>query len=131
MSAAVERITPPAWGWARAAAYAQAVRVGDLVLTCGVAPFDDDGRVVEVGDFDAQCRRAVANLTVLLRQAGSDLRHVVRQHVYLRREEDLPEFRALRRELYPEPLPASVLVVVTAHAHPDMLIEIACEAVVA
>jgi len=32
---------------------------------------------------------------------------------------------------YSEPLPASVLVVVTAHAHPDMLIEIACEAVVA
>jgi hypothetical protein len=52
----------------------------------------------------------------------------VRQHVYLRRETDIARFVALRRELYRPLDPATVLVVVTAHAHPDMLIEIACEA---
>lgn len=125
----IETITPAAWRWAAAAPYAQAVRAGGLILTCGVAPFDDEGRLVGEGDFDAQCRQTVANLSVLLAASGSSLDRIARQQIFLRREADLDRFRALRAELYSPPLPASVLVVVTAHAHPDMLIEIACEAV--
>lgn len=124
----LETITPAAWRWAANAPYAQAVRAGGLILTCGVAPFDDDGRLIGDGDFDAQCRRTVENLAVLLETAGSGLHRIARQQVFLRREADLDAFRRLRAELYSPPYPASVLVVVTAHAHPGMLIEIACEA---
>lgn len=123
-----ETITPPAWRWAAEAHYAQAVRTGDLILTCGVAPFDDDGALVGPGDFDRQFRQTVANLSVLLEEAGSGLDRILRQQVFLRREQDLDRFRALRAELYRPPYPASVLLVVTAHAHPGMLVEIACEA---
>lgn len=127
---AFSTITPPGWVWAATASYSQAVISGGLVLTCGVAPFDRAGVVVGVNDFEAQCRQTVANLSELLIEAGSALDRILRQHVYLRRAEDLDPFRALRTELYRPPYPASVMVVVTAHAHPDMLIEIACEALV-
>lgn len=119
------------WTWAAGAAYSQAVVAGGLVLTCGVAPFGDDGSIVARGDLAGQFRQVVANLDRLLAAAGSSLDRIVRQHVFLRREADLDAFRAVRTQLYRLPYPASVTVVVTAMAHPDMLIEIACEAVLA
>ncbi len=122
-------ITPEAWSWATGAHYAQAVRVGGLVLTCGVAPFDDTGALVGPNDFTMQCRQVVANLTALLDAAGSSFDRIAQQQVYLRREKDLDTFRQLRAGLYCPPYLASIMVVVTAHAHPEMLIEIACEAV--
>lgn len=123
-----EQVAVPGWGWAREAQYSQAIAIGPLILTCGVAPFDESGQLVGKGDFEAQFRQVVANLRTLLAAAGSGLDRIARQHVFLRRPEDLDAFRRLRAELYRPPYPASVTVVVTAHAHPDMLIEIACEA---
>jgi 2-iminobutanoate/2-iminopropanoate deaminase len=121
------RVSPPNWLWAAGSQYTPAVRVGDLVLTSGVAPFDEYGQVIG-DDLETQTRKVVTNLAELLAHAGSGLERIVRQHVYLKREEDVARFAALRPQLYRPPYPASVLVVVTAHARPDMLIEIACEA---
>ena len=122
-------LSPSNWLWTADSQYTPAVRVGELVLTSGIAPFDERGRVVG-DDLETQARQVVANLAQLLAHAGSGLERIVRQHVYLKREEDVARFTALRPQLYRPPYPASVLVVVTAHAHPDMLIEIACEALV-
>jgi 2-iminobutanoate/2-iminopropanoate deaminase len=118
------------WSWTANASYAQAIRVGSMIYTSGIAAFDEHGNVVGVGDIEAQIRQTVANLDRVLRAGGSALNHIARQQVYVRRREDVGTFAELRRELYAPPFPASVLVVVTAQAHPDMLIEIACEAVV-
>jgi 2-iminobutanoate/2-iminopropanoate deaminase len=123
-------LAPERWAWAQEAHYSQAVRVGNLVLTCGVAPFDNEGRVVGAGDFDTQCRTTLANVKVLLEAAGSRFDRIIRQHIYLKRSADLDRWRALRTEWYSRPYPASVLVVVTEHAHPEMLLEISCEALV-
>ena len=130
MTAPFAPLAPDDWAWAKDAHYSQAVRVGELVLTCGVAPLDEEGRVVGVGDFDAQFRATIDNVTELLEVAGSSFDRIVRQQVFLKRRQDLNRFRTLRAELYSPPHPASVLVVITEHAHPDMLIEISCEALV-
>lgn len=130
MTQAFRPLAPDGWTWAKEAHYSQAVRVGELVLTCGVAPLDEEGCIVGVGDFEAQCRATIANLATLLEASGSSFDRIVRQHVFLKRSEDLDRFRGLRAELFSAPFPASVLVVVTEHAHPDMLIEISCEALV-
>jgi enamine deaminase RidA (YjgF/YER057c/UK114 family) len=126
----VREIVLDDWSWTADASYAQAVRIGSMIYTSGIAPFDEQGNVVGVGDIDAQIRQTVANLDRVLRAGGSALNHIARQQVFVRRPEDVRAFAELRRELYAPPFPASVLVVVTAQAHPDMLIEIACEAVV-
>lgn len=124
----LQQITPVGWAWAEEATYSQAVRMDNRLYTSGIAPFDDAGEVVGVGDIEAQVRQVVASLARVLQAGGSDMNHIIRQTVYLKRPEDIALFVNLRRELYDAPYPASVLVVVTAHAHPDMLIEIACEA---
>ena len=119
----------PEWNWTVSARYEQAVVTGPLVRTCGVAPFAADGDLVGPGDFDAQMRTVVSNLGRILEASGSSMELIVRQYVYLRRTEDLPVFLRLRDELYAPPYPASVTVVVVAMAHPEMLIEIAVDAV--
>jgi 2-iminobutanoate/2-iminopropanoate deaminase len=126
----LQSVAPPEWRWVGSSSYSQAVRVGDIVYTSGVAPFDNEGRVVGVGDCEVQARQAVTNLARLLETAGSGLAQIIRQQVFVRRPEDVEVFKRVRADLYTEPYPASVLVVVTGHAHPDMLIEIACEAIV-
>jgi enamine deaminase RidA (YjgF/YER057c/UK114 family) len=119
----------PGWYWTRWAPYAQATVAGPHVLTCGIAPFDEQGKVVGVDDFEAQMRQVFTNLQAVLRAAGTDWAHVMRLQTFLVSQDHLPAFRALRSELFPGPSPASVLVVVSALAHPDMLIEIMCDAV--
>lgn len=120
-------VSPDSWAWAIRSTYTPAMRVGNLVLTSGIPPLDVDGSLVE-GDIEAQIRQTVGNLGQVLAAAGSSMNRVVRQMVYLKRERDVAVFLRLREELYEPPYPASVLVVVTAHARPDMLVEIACEA---
>lgn len=124
----MQPVAPSEWTWVRSTTYSQAVRVDDLLYTSGVAPFDDAGNVVGVADFETQARRTVANLARLLDEAGSSLSQIIRQQVFLRRPQDVDVFKRVRAELYVAPYPASILLVVTGHAHPDMLIEIACEA---
>ena len=124
----LQEVTPLGWSWARSVNYSQAVRAGDIIYTSGIAPFDEGGKIVGVGDIEAQARKVVANLGHVLRVAGISLKHIIRQEVFVRRPEDVAVFSELRSELYRPPYPASVLVVVTALAKPDMLIEIACQA---
>ena len=64
-------------------AYATVVPPGSLVLTAGACPIDEDGVVVEPGDVPAQARRVMANLSVVLTEAGCELADVVRTTVYV------------------------------------------------
>jgi enamine deaminase RidA (YjgF/YER057c/UK114 family) len=127
--AAPRAVEIPGWPWIREVPFVQAVVAGSLVLTCGIAPFDEQGRVVGVGDVEAQVRQVFANLEVVLRAAGSDWKHVLRLQTYLTNREHLPIFKAVRRELYETPYPASLLVVVSALADAEMLVEVMCDAV--
>lgn len=121
-------VSPDSWTWTSTSTYTPAMRAENMVYTSGIAPLDVDGSLVGPDDIEAQVRQTVRNLGQVLADAGSSLNRIVRQFVYLKRESDIAEFVRLRSELYMPPYPASVLVVVTAHARPDMLVEIACEA---
>jgi enamine deaminase RidA (YjgF/YER057c/UK114 family) len=126
----VTPVSPASWHWTSGSDYTPAMRAGNMIITSGIPPLDVDGSLVGEGDIEAQIRQTVRNLDLLLGSAGSSLDRILRQMVCLKRESDVGEFLRLRPELYTPPYPASVLIVVTAHARPDMLVEIACEALV-
>ncbi|GAA3431032.1 RidA family protein [Kutzneria kofuensis] len=54
-----------------------------LVFTAGGVPLDQDGNLVGPGDRVRQAEQVLANLTEQLRQAGTDLEHVVNTTVYV------------------------------------------------
>lgn len=107
-----------------------AVRVGNLVFVSGTPPYKPGGayREMAVGDFAAQFRQSMANMRLILEEAGSSLERVCKVGVFLARAGDFVEMNTLYREYFHEDdFPARTTLVV-GHVVPDMLIEIECVA---
>lgn len=85
--------------------YSQAVRTGLVVFTSGQIGLDPaTGQLVE--GFEAQVRRAFANLDAVAQAAGGSLAHAVKFTLYLT---DLAQFATVNQimgELLPQPYPA-------------------------
>lgn len=109
----------------------QAVVAGSTVYLRGQIGQDLDTREsVGLGDVEAQAEQAMANIDLLLREAGSRLEHVVKVVVYLtdiRYRE--PVYRVMGRWLKGV-YPVSTGLVVSALARPEWLVEIDATAVI-
>jgi enamine deaminase RidA (YjgF/YER057c/UK114 family) len=109
----------------------QAVRAGDTIYLRGQIGQDLDTREsVGIGDVEAQAEQAMANIAMLLEEAGGRLEDIVKVVVYLTdirfRE---PVYRVMGRWLKGV-YPVSTGLVVSALARPEWLVEIDATAVV-
>jgi 2-iminobutanoate/2-iminopropanoate deaminase len=106
------------------------IDIGDvtILLISGTASIDEKGNTVHVGDFRAQMKRTLENITGLLEAEGCTWHDVVRTSCYLRDiDRDYDVFNEMRTSFFKEqgldPLPASTGI--QAHlCRPDLLIEI-------
>ena len=89
----------------------------------GVGP---DGALAD-GE-EAQHEQTWRNLLAVLAGAGMEPADIVRVNAYVTRPEGVPVFRAVRDRMLDGAEPASTLLVVSALAHPDWLVEIECVA---
>jgi enamine deaminase RidA (YjgF/YER057c/UK114 family) len=109
----------------------QAVRAGDTIYLRGQIGQDlDTCESVGIGDVEAQAERAMANIAMLLGEAGGELSDIVKIVVYLtdvRYRE--PVYRVMGRWLKGV-FPVSTGLVVTALARPEWVVEIDATAVV-
>jgi enamine deaminase RidA (YjgF/YER057c/UK114 family) len=65
-------------------AHSVVVEAGErLVFTAGGVPLDRDGNLVGAGDRVRQAEQVLVNLSEQLREAGTDLEHVVNTTVYV------------------------------------------------
>lgn len=102
----------------------QGFRVGDLVITSGQAAIDEDGRLVGVGDFDAQAEQTFRNLARVLEAGGSSLSRVVKVTIFLTNMGNFPKIVGLREKWFTLPYPADTIVEVSSLALPELEIEI-------
>jgi enamine deaminase RidA (YjgF/YER057c/UK114 family) len=109
----------------------QAVVAGGTVYLRGQIGEDlDTNQSVGIGDVEAQAERAMANIDMLLREAGSELSHIVKVVVYIvdpRYRETV--YRVMGRWLKGVH-PVSTGLVVSALARPEWLVEIDATAVI-
>lgn len=109
----------------------QAVVAGNTVYLRGQIGQDlDTSESVGIGDVEAQAEQAIRNVDLLLREAGSELAHIVKVVVYLvdpRYRE--PVYRVMGRWLNGVH-PVSTGIVVSALARPEWLVEIDATAVI-
>jgi enamine deaminase RidA (YjgF/YER057c/UK114 family) len=106
------------------------IDIGDvtILLISGTASIDDKGVTVHVGDFRAQMKRTLENITGLLEAEGCTWHDIVRTSCYLRDiDRDYDVFNEMRTAFFKaqglDPLPASTGI--QAHlCRPDLLIEI-------
>jgi enamine deaminase RidA (YjgF/YER057c/UK114 family) len=109
----------------------QAVVAGNTVYLRGqIGQNLDTSESVGIGDVEAQADQAMANIDLLLREAGSRLEDIVKVIVYLvdpRYRE--PVYRVMGRWLKGVH-PVSTGIVVSALARPEWLVEIDATAVI-
>ena len=75
-------------------------------------------------DIRAQVRNTIDNLRAVLRQAGTDLKDVVKTTVFLTRQSDFGAMNEIYAQQFPEPRPARSTIVVAALARPGIDVEI-------
>jgi reactive intermediate/imine deaminase len=105
-----------------------AVKVGKFVFVSGT-PGYDKGKLA-VGDFTAQMKQVMENISSTLKASGTGIERVVKTNVLLMRAADFDEMNRIYSSYFPEgKYPARTTVVVAGLPHPDFLLEIECEAV--
>jgi 2-iminobutanoate/2-iminopropanoate deaminase len=121
-----------AYDYAKPSSFSRGLRLdlGNIVLLLisGTASIDEAGVPVHVGDFRAQMRRTLKNITGLLAAEGATWKDIVRTTCYLRDiDRDYAAFNEERTVFYKEqgldPLPASTGIQAIL-CRPDLLIEI-------
>lgn len=76
--------------------YSQAIFAGNLIFTSGQIPVDPVKGGLAEGGIEAQARQAIANVSEILKEAGTDLTKVVKTTCFLA---DMNDF-ALFNEVY-------------------------------
>src|SRR5450631_4486114 len=126
------RVLNEAYDYAKPSSFVRGMRIDlnglTILLISGTASIDESGKSVHIGDFRAQMRRTVANISGLLASEGCTWHDIVRTTCYLRDiERDYEAFNEERTEFYKEqgldPLPASTGIQAIL-CRPELLIEI-------
>jgi 2-iminobutanoate/2-iminopropanoate deaminase len=127
------RVLNEAYDYGKPSSFSRGMRVdlgggAVMLLISGTASIDEHGATVHVGDFRAQCRRTLQNITALLASEGATWKDIVRTTCYLRdMDRDYAQFNQERTAFYKEqgldPLPASTGVEAKL-CRPELLVEI-------
>ncbi len=119
-----EKLPPPA------APYSHAFKVkgGTLLFVSGQVPENAKGIVVSPGDFEAQARKVLENLKIVVEEAGGSARDIFKVTILLTSRNQWKPFSKLREQLYRrwgiKHPPASTLLIVKALAKPEWMLEV-------
>ena len=105
------------------------MKAGKTVYVAGQTALDVNGNLVGGSDVGAQAEQVFQNLQQVLRAAGASLLDVVKLTSFLTSPDGLPGYREARSKHFPEEPPASTLLVVSALARPEFLVEVEAVAV--
>lgn len=100
---------PPAVG-----PYSQAVRAGEMLFCSGVIGLDPETRQLVEDSFEAQVRRVMDNLSMLLEDCGTSLDNVVKTTVFLADMGQFAAFNPIYAEYFGDEPPARSTVQVAA-----------------
>ena len=121
-----------AYAYAKPSSFSRGMRIDlnglTILLISGTASIDESGKSIHIGDFRAQMRRTLANITGLLESEGCTWHDIVRTTCYLRDiDRDYEAFNEERTAFFEEqglnPLPASTGIEAKL-CRPELLVEI-------
>lgn len=111
--------------------YTQVVKVDKTVYIAGQVSVAADGSIVGQGNPEAQVRQVWRNVEAAVQSVGGTLQNIVKTTTYVTSIDYAAAVRKVRDELHQASnSPTSTLLVISALAHPDFMVEIEAIAVV-
>lgn len=104
-------------------------RASEFIFIAGQVAVDQSGKLVGVGDFDAQCGQAFANIETALKAVGAGWRSIVQFTTYLVHSQDIAKFAAWRQREFPRlfqgaAYPPNTLLIIDRLVQEEILIEV-------
>ncbi len=91
--------------------YSQAVKVGQLVFTAGMAAIDPETQeLIAPGDIGTQTAKTLDNLQAILEAAGTSLANAVKVNAYIHDIDEWGKFNEAYVEYFPEAPPARTTI---------------------
>jgi enamine deaminase RidA (YjgF/YER057c/UK114 family) len=126
----VRVVNPPSLPPAHGYSHVVIAPPGRLVSISGQVAIDSTGAVVGEGDFMVQCAQVFENLSRALSSVGLTFRDVVRTDHFVTDLAHLSDLRECRMRYLPaDDPPASTLLKVAGLFRPELMLEVAIEAV--
>ena len=104
--------------------FSYATRSNGMLYVSGALGVDENWKVVAPNDVTAQSKKALDTVKAILDAAKVPLADVVKVTVYLTNAADYKAFNEVRRAFFPQPYPASTVVVVKELVLKDAVVEI-------
>lgn len=111
--------------------FSRAVRVGNMVFVSGCAPIAAGGGVAAPGDVKGQSMRCFEIIEAALKEAGAEMKHVVRTRVFLTDISRWKEAGEAHGDVFREIEPATSFLSCSGLIDPGWLVEIEADAVIA
>ena len=105
--------------------YSQAIEAGGMVFASGQVPIDPATDQFVEGGIKEQTRQSLTNARNILREAGTDLTHVVKTTVFLSDMDNFAAMNEVYAEFFQQPYPARSAVAVKTLPK-GALVEIEC-----
>jgi len=116
--------------WEDIVGYSRAVKVGNLVEVTGTVALGEDGKTVGVGDAYAQTKFILQKIEAVLKQAGAELKDVIKTTLYVTDISRWEEYGRAHGEVFKEIKPCATMVEVKGLISPEYLVEIAATAII-
>jgi 2-iminobutanoate/2-iminopropanoate deaminase len=124
----IERLSPPGVPKPQGP-YSPAVRAGDFIYVSGQIAVDPATGLRVTGSIEAETRRVLENIKLILAGAGATMADVVKCSVFLGKGSDFAAMNAVYAEFFGEDKPARSTIVCGFVA--DIMVEIDCVAYIA
>lgn len=105
--------------------YSQAIHAGNFIFCSGQLPIDPATGAFPEGGIEAQTQQSLNNIGAILKEAGTDMMHVVKTTVFLASMDDFAAMNKIYAEAFSDPFPARSAVAVKTLPK-GALVEIEC-----
>ena len=117
--------------WEDIVGYSRAVKVGNVVEVTGTVAVDEDNNLIGEGSAYLQTKFIIQKIEAVLKQAGAELRHVVRTRMFVTDISQWEEYGRAHGECFKNIRPCTSMIEVKGLIAPEYLIEIEATAVIA
>jgi enamine deaminase RidA (YjgF/YER057c/UK114 family) len=116
--------------WEDIVGYSRAVKVGNLVEVTGTVAVDEDNNLIGEGCAYLQTKFIIQKIEAVLKQAGAELRHVVRTRMFVTDISQWEEYGRAHGECFKDIRPCTSMIEVKGLIAPEYLVEIEATAII-